>query len=120
MSLITLHQGGTLTESSSSPAFATAQRGVGHGTRTRRSRHTVRQRLIALIHFDTVGNLPGTPGFDPTQPIAPPFFAGWQTLTQTITFTGTDYFKSAGGNEFFKADGERYRTGCSTAEATRF
>ena len=71
-----------------------------------------------MILFDTAPNLPG-PGFDPSKPVSPGFFAGWQTVTHTVTLRG-DQLTSAGGNEFFKADGTWYRTGCSTAVGQRF
>ena len=76
--------------------------------------------MVALILFDTPANLPGTPGFDPSKPVSPGFFAGWQTVTHTIRLTDADHLTSSGTNEFFKANGELYRTGCSTAVAERF
>ena len=71
--------------------------------------------------FDTPGNLPGTPGFNPTLPIVPPFFAGWATVSHTITLTGPDHITSTGTNAFFKFDSASPdRTGCSTAAGQRF
>ncbi len=119
-SLVTLHDGGTISESAGGLAFAPNQRSAGHGTWTQRTRRTVNQRMVALINFDTPANLPGTPGFNPSLPISPGFFAGWQTVTHTIRFTDADHLTSAGTNEFFKANGESYRAGCSTAVAERF
>ncbi len=119
-SLVTLHEGGTISESAGSLGFAPNQRSAGHGTWTQRTRRTIAQRMVALILFDTPANLPGTPGFDPSKPVSPGFFAGWQTVTHTIRFTDADHLTSAGTNEFFKANGDSYRTGCSTAVAERF
>jgi hypothetical protein len=76
--------------------------------------------MIAIILFDTAPNLPGTPGFDPSLPASPGFFAGWQTVTHTVTPTDADHITSVGTNAFYKLNGEMYRTGCSTAVARRF
>jgi hypothetical protein len=119
-SLVSFHDGGTLSESAGSLTFAAGQRGPGHGAWTREGRHTFGQRMIALILFDTPPNLPGTPGFNPSLPVSPGFFAGWQTVTHTLRLIDGDHATSAGTNEFYKSDGTLYRTGCSTAAAHRF
>ncbi len=109
-SLATFHRGGTLSESTSAPVFAIGQRSSGHGNWTAEGRHTYNQRMINLINFDTLASPPMTPGF----------FAGWSTVLHTITLIDLDHATSSGTNEFYKADGTQYRTGCSTAEFTRF
>jgi len=76
--------------------------------------------MISLIAFDTAPNLPGTPGFNPSLPVSPGFFAGWQTVTHTVSLIDENHARSAGTNEFYKSDGTLYRTGCSTAAAQRF
>jgi hypothetical protein len=119
-SLVTFHDGGTITESTSSPAFAIGQRGPGHGDWAFEGDHLYSQRMVSLINFDTAPNLPGTPGFDPTLPVSPGFFAGWSEVTHMVKVTGRNHLTSAGTNEFYKADGTLYRSGCSTAVATRF
>jgi hypothetical protein len=119
-SLVTFHQGGTLSESTTSPAFSIGQRGSGHGNWAFEGNHRFSQRIVALINFDTPPNLPGTPGFNPSLPISPGFFAGWSTVTHTLELVDQDHATSSGTNEFYKADGTQYRTGCSTAVATRF
>ena len=119
-SLVTFHQGGTISEDPASLAFAPGQRGSGHGAWTRVGRHVYSQRMVALIAFDTAPNLPGTPTFDPTRPITPGFFAGWQTVTHTLQLVDADHAMSAGTNQFYKADGTLYGSGGSTAAATRF
>ena len=118
-SLVSFHDGGTLSESAGSLGFSAGQRSPGHGTWTREGSHTFLQRMIALILFDTPANLPGTPGFNPALPVSPGFFAGWQTVTHTLTLTDGDHATSAGTNAFYKSDGTLYRTGCSTATAQR-
>lgn len=119
-SLVTYHQGGTVSEAAGGVTFAPGQRGPGHGVWTREGEHTFGQSMVALILFDTPPNLPGTPGFDPSKPVSPGFFAGWQTVTHTVTPTDADHLTSTGTNAFYKLTGELYRTGCSTAVAQRF
>jgi hypothetical protein len=119
-SLVTFHKGGTVSEAAGSLAFAPGQRSPGHGVWTRQPGHTYGQSMVALILFDTPPNLPGTPGFDPSKPVSPGFFAGWQTVTHTVTPVDADHLTSAGTNAFYKLTGELYRTGCSTAVAQRF
>ena len=119
-SIVTFHDGGSLSESTASPAFAIGQRGPGHGSWAPRGHHTYSQKMVNLINFDTAANLPGTPGFNPSLPVTPGFFAGWATVTQAITLSDADSATSSGTNVFYKADGTQYRTGCSTSVATRF
>ena len=120
LSLVSFHDGGTISETTTSTAFAIGQRGPGHGVWEFEGRRTYNQRMIALINFDTAPNLPGTPGFNPALPVSPGFFAGWSTVTHTLELTDADHARSSGTNAFYKADGTLYRTGCSTAVATRF
>jgi hypothetical protein len=119
-SLVTFHRGGTLGESAGSSAFAIGQRSPGHGTWARQRGHTYVQNFAALILFTTEPNLPGTPGFDPTAPVSPGFFAGWQTVTHTVRLTDDNNLTSSGTNAFYNSDGDVYRTGCSTAIGQRF
>lgn len=119
-SLVSFHDGGTLSESAGNLGFAPGQRSAGHGTWTRDGGHTYQQRMISLIAFDTPANLPGTPGFNPGAPVSPGFFAGWVTVTHTINLTDDNHGTSAGTNEFIKSDGTVYRRGCSTAIMQRF
>jgi hypothetical protein len=116
-SLVTFHKGGTLSESTVS---LPGERTSGHGTWYRVGGHTYEQKMIALMLFDTPGNLPGTPTYNPALPIAPPFFAGWVTVSHILTLNEPDLATSVGTNAFYKLDGTRYRTGCSTAAAQRF
>jgi hypothetical protein len=64
--------------------------------------------------------LPGTPSVDPSLPVSPGFFAGWQTITHKVDLSDGDHFTSAGTNAFYKFDATLYRTGCSTAAGRRF
>jgi hypothetical protein len=119
-SLVTFHGDGTISESAASLAFAPGQRSPGQGGWTRKRGNTYRQEMISLVVFDTEPNLPGTPTFDPTRPVSPGFFAGWQTVSHTVRFTAVDQIASTGTNGFYKANGELYRSGCSTATGQRF
>jgi hypothetical protein len=119
-SLVTLHRGGTMSESAGGTAFAPGQRSPGHGVWTRIGHDTYLQRFVAMILFTTAPNLPGVPGFNPTLPVTPGFQAGSATVTHTLVLTDSDHATSSGTNQFFTADGTVYRTGCSTAVARRF
>ena len=119
-SLVTFHRDRTLSESAGGVTFAPGQRSPGHGAWTPAHGHTFKQEMIALVLFDTQPNLPGTPTFDPTIPVSPGFFAGWSTVTHTVRLTGADEIESAGTNSFYRANGELYRSGCSTATGQRF
>lgn len=109
-SIVTFAEGGTIAESAGSLAFAPGQRSAGHGTWKRSGPSTYRQRMLALILFDTPPNPPFSPGF----------FQGWVTVTHTVSLQDRDNFTSSGSNAFYRADGTEYRSGCSTAVGKRF
>lgn len=119
-SLVTFHAGGTLSEDSSATTFAVGQRSSGHGTWTFDGRRTYTQRFVNLITFDTPANLPGTPGFNPSLPVSPGFFAGYSTVTHAVELADANHGSSSGTNVFYRANGTSYRNGCSTAVLTRF
>ena len=119
-SLVTFQSGGTISESAGGTAFAPGQRSAGHGAWTDLGSQYYTQRMVAQILFDTPANLPGTPGFDPSKPVSPGFFAGWSIITHVLNLTDANHAASFGGNQFFKADGTQYRSGCSSATALRF
>lgn len=120
-SLVTFHKGGTMSETPAFPsAFAIGQRGDAHGTWHQQGRRRYFQKMAASINFDTAPNLPGMPGFDPTQPITPGFTTGWQTVTHIVELVDANHLRSAGTNHFYDADRRLYRSGCSTATAERF
>jgi len=109
-SLGSFHEGGTVSESTASPAFDPGQRGPGTGTWTFNGHQQYSQRIIALITFDSPPAFPRSPGF----------LTGWSTVSHTIELTDANHATSSGTNEFYKADGTLYRAGCSTAEWVRF
>lgn len=101
LALITLHSGGTLSETSGAEAaFAVGQRTSGHGVWEKISRHVYDSQLISLVLFETPPNLPGSAGFNPALPVGPGFFKGWDTVTQTLRFTDADHFTSSGASAF--------------------
>ena len=107
-SLVTFAAGGTLHESVGGGGFAPGQRSDGHGMWTHKGGQTYDQRFVATINFTTAPG-PG-PGFE----------AGWIKVHHTVEMVDADHIESAGGNTFFRLNGEVYRTGCSTATGTRF
>jgi hypothetical protein len=109
-SLVTFHRGGTLSETTGSPAFAIGQRSDGHGTWSFEGRNTYTQRIVNLINFDTAPNFPRSPGF----------FAGWSVVSHTVELIDANHATSSGTNAFYRTDGTVYRTGCSTAVSVRF
>lgn len=118
-SLVSFHRGGTLSESPGT-VFAPGQRSPGHGKWAKGDGQTYQQDMVVLFLFDTPPNLPGTPTFDPTKPVSPGFFAGWQTISHVVTLADADHFTSEGTSAFYKTDRTVYRTGCSTATGERF
>jgi hypothetical protein len=119
-SLVTFHNGGTISESAGSLAFAPGQRTAGHGSWADLGSQYFSQRMVAQIVFDTPPNLPGTPGYDPSLPVTPGFFAGWSVVTHVGNLTDPNHLSSYGINQFYKTDGTAYRSGCSSATAVRF
>ncbi len=109
-SLVTFQRGGSMSEATSSPSFAVGQRSAGHGVWDALGGNTYSQRMVALINFDT----------PPAPPVSPGFFAGWATVTHTVERIDRDHITSSGTNDFYKADGTLYRSGCSTAVGERF
>ena len=107
-SVVTFAAGGTLHESAGGGGFAPGQRSEGHGTWRHKGGLTYDQRFVSMINFATAPG-PG-PGFE----------AGWIKVHHTVTLIDADHIESAGGNSFYRLNGEVYRTGCSTATGTRF
>jgi hypothetical protein len=116
----TFQLGGTSTGSTASLAFAPGQRTAEHGIWSHQGRRTFGEKFVALIVFDTAPNLPGTPGFNPSLPVSPGLFAGWQIITRTVTLSDADHYTSDATVAFYKADGTLYRSGCSTSIGQRF
>lgn len=108
-SLVTFQKGGTIHESNGALGFAPNQRSDGHGSWTRANRRLYRQRMIALVNFETA-----------PQPPSPGFLAGWQVIDHTVTLLDPDNLTSEGTAEFYDTQSRLYRSGCSTAVGRRF
>ena len=109
-SLLSFADGGTMSETTSSPAFAPGQRTSGFGVWSHVERHTYSAKSVAFLIFTTPPNPPMSPGFT----------AGTQTITQNIEFKdGPDQFTSEATVEFADTAGTVYRSGCATATAQR-
>jgi len=110
-SVLTFNLGGTMSGSTTNPAFATGQRGIDQGTWSREGRNAYRAKDVTLLFFTTAPNPPSSPGFQ----------AGFQILSQTIMLSeSSDHFTSRATTEFFDLGGNSYRQGCATALAERF
>lgn len=101
---------GTMAENTSNPGFAVGQRAPGMGVWHLSGRNTYYAKSVAFIMF-------ATPGAG----MVPPFSAGTQTITQTITFAhGPDDFTANAAIEFADTTGAVYRQGCAVATGKRF
>jgi len=109
-SLVTFVDGGTMYESPGGVAFAPGQRSTGHGKWTRLGDSMFRMHVVAQILFTTPANPPVSPGFE----------AGWQFIDHVVTLSDADHGTSTGGAEFYRSNGELYRSTCSTAVMSRF
>lgn len=109
--LLTYADGGTMTGSTTNPAFAIGQRGPDQGIWSQEGRRTYISKDSSFIFFTTPPNPPANPGF----------LAGEQTLTQNIEFhNDPDQFESDAAVEFTDATGKVYRQGCASATAIRY
>ncbi|MEO8256095.1 MAG: hypothetical protein ABI868_02005 [Acidobacteriota bacterium] len=119
-SLATINSDGTSIGSTASLAFAAGQRSLEHGSWFHQGGHRYSESVVALIVFDSAANLPGTPEFDPTLPVRPGLYAGWQTITHTLVLQDANHYTAAGTTQFYSADGSVYRRGCSSSVGERF
>jgi hypothetical protein len=96
-------RGGTMTETTSSPAFYPAERGPGHGVWSHTGGQNYRASSIAFITVQGV-------------------LAKIQVITQTIVLdTDRDTFETPKATvQFFKPDGTLAGSGCATAVSWRF
>lgn len=102
-SMLLFSRGGTVTETTSNPAFLAGQRSVGFGTWAQSGNGTYTASDLAYILF--------TGG---------PFTAGTQKLTHSITLDAdADSFTDQATVQFFDATGAPLNAGCATATGTR-
>lgn len=106
-SMVSIAEGGILTETTASPAFQPDQRSPGHGIWTAIDHHTYKFVSEAYILFTT----------EPTPP-APGFQQGLQRITQTVKVNG-DQLTTDGSVEFFDVGGNLVSSGCGKAVGER-
>jgi hypothetical protein len=104
-SLLSFARGGTLTETTSSPAFLPGQRTSGHGVWSSTAEGTYSAVSEAFILFDSPTNPPGLK-------------MGTQKILQAIVLIDEDHFSSLASVMFFNADGTTV-IGCAKAAGTR-
>jgi hypothetical protein len=109
-SYLSFFANGTMAENTSNPGFAVGQRAPGMGVWHRSGRDTFYAKSVAFILYSTPGA--GT---------VPPFTAGTQTITQTITFGhNPNEFTADAAIQFADNSGSVYRQGCAVATGKRF
>jgi hypothetical protein len=109
-SLLTFHQGGTMSGSAGSTAFAPGQRTDGHGTWAPAGPSTFSNRQVAIVAFTTPPNPPASPGFQ----------AGWQLISSTYTLSDDNNLTVAATVEFFDVNRANYRSLCVAGLGERF
>jgi hypothetical protein len=102
-SLVTFHQGGTISESVGSLAFAPGQRTPAHGLWAHDGGQSYGLRMIAAILFETTT-----------------FQAGWQVFDSKITLSDADHQTGTAVVRFYDLNGQVYRTACPTHVGERF
>lgn len=105
-SLLSFHQGGTETETTSNPALQPGQRTSGHGFWRPAGRNNYLMAVEAFILF----NSPTTP---------PGLRTGTQKIVQAIAVTDSNHFTSNGTVSFFDTNRALYLAGCAKSEGVR-
>ncbi|NJN52714.1 MAG: hypothetical protein HC809_14130 [Gammaproteobacteria bacterium] len=106
-SFMTFGVGGTVTEATSSPLFEPGQRGPGHGNWQYTGRRTYHSVMSAYVLFDS-------------NPNAPRYVRGVQTIDQSMAMDGEDRWTSDALVTFLNAAGERVPpSGCAKAVGVR-
>jgi hypothetical protein len=104
-SLLSFARGGTMTETTSAPAFLPGQRTSGHGVWSSIGGNAYNAVSEAFILFDSPINPPGLK-------------TGAQKIIQSIVLNDENHFSSLASVKFFNADGTTL-TGCAKAAGTR-
>ena len=104
-SLLSFARGGTMTETTSAPAFLPGQRTSGHGVWSSIGGNAYNAVSEAFILFDSPTNPPGLK-------------TGAQKIIQAIVLNDENHFSSLASVKFFNADGTTL-TGCAKAAGTR-
>jgi len=106
-SMLSFASGGTLTETTASPAFQPGQRSVGLGFWNDSNKNTFQAVSEAYILFAT-----------PANPPAPGLVRGTQRITQTIQ-VNDDQLTSNATIQFFDESGKELVKGCASATGER-
>jgi hypothetical protein len=104
-SLLSFHDGGTMSGTTSNPSFAPGQRTSDYGVWSFQGNQTYSAASEALILFNSA-------------PPAP-FLRGSQRIVQQISVYG-DTFTSVATVQFFDSSHNLYIAGCAVATGTRF
>lgn len=107
-SMLTFGEGGTLIETTSSPAFQPGQRSPGHGIWKHLGGHNYSAASEAYILFDSAPHPP-----------APVFSRGTQRIAQAVEIED-DRFESVASVEFRDVHGNLLTSGCANAVGERF
>jgi hypothetical protein len=108
-SMLTFHQGGTLTGSTVSAAFAPGQRGADQGSWRQTGSSSFTSSSLAFINFASAAAPPTSPGYQ----------TGGQHIVQQINMSGPSSFTSTASVTFFDLAGNAYRNGCAVATGQR-
>ncbi len=107
-SLLAFHRGGTLTGTTTNPAFQPGQRTSDFGVWSSNGGHTYTAASEAYILFTSAPN-PPVPGFQ----------KGTQRINQAISVDG-DQFTSVATVQFSDVNGNTLFSGCASAVGQRF
>lgn len=108
VSILTYHDGGTMTEVTANPGFQPGQRSVGLGSWMRTGGNSYWSTTQAFIQFNS-----------PAPPPINEFQRGEQRIDQGIRMTGRNSWSSEARISLTNADGIEYAKGCARAVATR-
>jgi hypothetical protein len=105
-SLLSFHQGGTETETTSNPALQPGQRTSGHGF----WQSVGNNAYLMVVEAFILSNSPTTP---------PGLKIGTQKIVQAIAVTDSTHFTSNGSVSFFDTNGTLYLGGCAKSDGVR-
>lgn len=108
-SLLTFHNGGTLSESAGTTQFAAGQRSPGHGVWTFGGANSFTARFVSMILFDT-----------PPAPPAPGFQTGWLLVASKFRMVDERQLEISASAQFYDINRQLYRSACPTGTAERF
>lgn len=105
-SLLTFHQGGTETETTSNPSLAPGQRTSGHGYWKSLGGDQYSMVVEAFILSNSLTTPPGLQ-------------IGTQKIVQAVVVTDPNHFTTNGSVNFFTTSGTNYMSGCAKSYGTR-